>query len=406
MRRLICLFTVLVLAVCCSAASALQASTLHNGSRGDSVRILQQALITLGYLSGKADGIFGNKTEQAVRAFQASRKLTVDGLAGKKTQSLLLEAASGTSTGASAADTSSQAASSSDASSGNSSGNSSASAAVDTSASSSSGNLFSGNYATIRVKDQGNRVKILQQALIQLKYLSGKADGVFGSKTLDAVVRFQKDHKLSADGLAGKKTLTALEKAVQGGDIASSAAAEEIPADTTETPASNTSSATETVGSPSSVKTSKAPDGGTIQLLHWFNDIKPSLKNGAILLIYDPSTGISWNLKVLSRGRHCDSEPLTKTDTENMVKAFGGVNTWNQKGVYVKLPSGVWTIGSTHDMPHMSGNIKDNGFDGHLCVHFLRDMSEAKQNDPSYGVANQETIRKLWKSLTGEDLEN
>ena len=109
---------------------------------------------------------------------------------------------------------------------------------------------------------------------------------------------------------------------------------------------------------------------------------------------------------MLSRGRHCDSEPLTKEDTEKMVKAFGNVNTWNQKGVYVKLPSGVWTVGSTHDMPHMSGNIKDNGFDGHLCVHFLRDMAEAKQNDPSYGVANQETIRALWKSLTGETLEN
>ena len=87
-----------------------------------------------------------------------------------------------------------------------------------------------------------------------------------------------------------------------------------------------------------------------------------------------------------------------------MVQAFGGKNTWTQKGVYVMLPSGIWTIGSTHDMPHDSGSIKDNGFNGHLCVHFLRDMDEAKKNDPKYGVANQETIRKLWKSLTGEDI--
>ena len=88
-----------------------------------------------------------------------------------------------------------------------------------------------------------------------------------------------------------------------------------------------------------------------------------------------------------------------------MLKAFGGENTWTQKGVYVKLPSGVWTVGSTHDMPHMTGNVKDNGFDGHLCVHFLRDMSEAEQNDPNYGVSNQKTIRALWKSLTGEELD-
>ena len=71
----------------------------------------------------------------------------------------------------------------------------------------------------------------------------------------------------------------------------------------------------------------------------------------------------------------------------------------------MKLPSGVWTIGSTHDMPHMTGNVKDNDFDGHLCVHFLRDMSEAQQNDPNYGVSNQKTIRALWKSLTGEELD-
>ena len=403
MRRLICLLTVLVMAVCCwSSAAALQASTLHNGSRGESVRSLQQALITLGYLKGTADGVFGNKTEQAVRAFQSARKLTVDGLAGTKTQALLQEAAAAANNAAApqsnssaASETASSAASSASASS------SSASSASSASSSASSGSLFSGNYATIRMKDQGNRVKILQQALITLKYLYGKADGVFGNKTLDAVVKFQKAQGLSADGLAGKKTLTALEKAVQNGSSASAAQQEETAAATV--PAE---SATESTASPSSNKTGRAPDGSSIQLLHWFNDIKPSLKNGQTLLIYDPSTGISWNLRVLSRGRHCDSEPLTKEDTEKMLKAFGGENTWNQKGVYVKLPSGVWTIGSTHDMPHMSGNIKDNGFDGHLCVHFLRDMAEAKQNDPSYGVANQETIRALWKSLTGETLEN
>ena len=87
-----------------------------------------------------------------------------------------------------------------------------------------------------------------------------------------------------------------------------------------------------------------------------------------------------------------------------MVTAFGGVNTWNQKAVYVKLPDGRWSLASTHDMPHDSGTIKDNGFNGHLCVHFLRDMDEAKKNDPKYGVANQETIRKYWKKLTGQEI--
>jgi hypothetical protein len=148
-----------------------------------------------------------------------------------------------------------------------------------------------------------------------------------------------------------------------------------------------------------------APGVGQIQLLHWFNEVKPALKNRDKLLIYDPATGLSWTLQVLSRGRHCDAEPLTKADTETMVRAFGNKNTWDQKAVYVRLPNGVWTLASTHDMPHLSGSIKDNGFNGHLCVHFLRDMDECKKNDPNYGVSNQRTIRNKWKELTGETVD-
>ena len=32
-------------------------------------------------------------------------------------------------------------------------------------------------------------------------------------------------------------------------------------------------------------------------------------------------------------------------------------------------------------------------------------MSEAEKNDPNSGVSNQKTIRALWKSLTGEELD-
>ena len=60
MRRLFCLFTVLVLVLlCCSSALALNPDTLCYGSRGEEVRELQKALIALGYLKGEADGIFG-----------------------------------------------------------------------------------------------------------------------------------------------------------------------------------------------------------------------------------------------------------------------------------------------------------------------------------------------------------
>ena len=394
LRRLICFLSVIALAVCFSvSAMALDASTLRNGSRGETVRAVQQALINLGYLKGKADGIYGNQTENAVRAFQKAKNLTVDGLAGKKTQALLLGASS-----SAGSESSAPAAAAAPAQSGTSSSSSSTSV--------SGGSLFNGNYATLRLNDRNDRVKILQQALIRLNYLSGKADGIFGRKTLDAVVAFQQRNRLTADGLAGKKTLTALEAASQSGTAQAAPASTAVPVSIQEESVPAQVSTASSSGSPSSAKTAAAPDGSTIRLLHWFNDVKPTLGGGSRLLIYDPSTGISWTLRVHSCGRHCDAEPLTAQDTANMLKAFGGKNTWDQKGVYVKLPSGVWTIGSTHDMPHLTGTISDNNFNGHLCVHFLRDMSEAQANDPKYGVANQETIRSLWKKLTGETISN
>ena len=400
-RRLICFLAVFALAVSCLAsASALSSSTLSMGSRGEEVRKLQQALIDLGYLKGKADGIFGKQTYQAVCNFQAARKLTVDGLAGKKTQSVLYSAAS--SAGADAAAKTDASAAAATASSASAAASSTSSGSSASSGTSSSGNLFSGNYATLRLKDRGDRVKIMQQALIRLNYLSGNADGIFGNKTLDAVVAFQKANSLTADGLAGKKTLKALESADQSGTQKGASASTAVSIQEESTPAKTT--VTSSSDSPASSTAAAGKNGSTIQLLHWFNDVKPSLKNGDYLLIYDPSSGLSWTLKVISRGRHCDCEPLTKADTDTMVQSFGGKNTWSQHGVYVKLPSGVWTVGATHDMPHQSGGIKDNGFDGHLCVHFLRNMEEAEANDPNYGVSNQKTIRELWKRISGQDI--
>lgn len=61
-----------------------QFQTLRKGNRGPSVLKLQQALKEHGY-NIKADGIFGDKTLEAVMAFQAENGLVVDGVVGSKT---------------------------------------------------------------------------------------------------------------------------------------------------------------------------------------------------------------------------------------------------------------------------------------------------------------------------------
>lgn len=66
-------------------------ASLSEGSRGDKVKALQQALIDLGYLTGRADGSFGTMTRNAVIDFQKANGLIADGIAGSATQWLLYE---------------------------------------------------------------------------------------------------------------------------------------------------------------------------------------------------------------------------------------------------------------------------------------------------------------------------
>lgn len=55
-----------------------------------------------------------------------------------------------------------------------------------------------------------SQVASIQDYLIRAKYLSGKADGIFGYQTLQAVKLFQRDRGLADDGIVGPKTLSAL----------------------------------------------------------------------------------------------------------------------------------------------------------------------------------------------------
>ena len=70
--------------------------TLKQGSLSVYVLIAQDDLNTLGFRTGGLDGIFGNQTRIAVRNYQASRGLSVDGIIGCNTWRSLQENVIGT----------------------------------------------------------------------------------------------------------------------------------------------------------------------------------------------------------------------------------------------------------------------------------------------------------------------
>ncbi len=62
---------------------------LRRGDRGARVFDLQRRLRALGYDPGPVDGIFGPRTEAAVRAFQRDAGLVADGIVGRRTRTAL-----------------------------------------------------------------------------------------------------------------------------------------------------------------------------------------------------------------------------------------------------------------------------------------------------------------------------
>ncbi|MFH7024151.1 MAG: peptidoglycan-binding protein [Heteroscytonema crispum UTEX LB 1556] len=68
-----------------STAKPVELPILHLDSEGGAVILLQQLLESHRYRTGGIDGKFGSKTEQAVKTFQKTFGLVVDGIVGAKT---------------------------------------------------------------------------------------------------------------------------------------------------------------------------------------------------------------------------------------------------------------------------------------------------------------------------------
>jgi peptidoglycan hydrolase-like protein with peptidoglycan-binding domain/SH3-like domain-containing protein len=312
-------------------------STLKQGSTGNEVKSLQQRLYQLGYLSGNADGNFGSNTAMAVLAFQKANGLGQDGVAGPTTLSKLY------STSASPNPTASP----------------------------------SPTPALLKQGDSSDTVKSMQMTLIDLGYLSGKADGVFGSQTFLALKAFQSNNGLPSDGVAGEKTLNVL-------------------GSSTAKPAPTVPGATATP-KPTAPPVNTAPTASQVRYANWYTEIRARCRTYPYATVYDYNTGLSWKVHMFSIGAHADSEPVSAADTAIMVQAFGGKYTWTPKSVWVVMSDGRVYMASTHDNPHGVDHNTSNNFPGHLCIHFPRTQAEVTAIG-DYATSHQAAIDLGWKA--------
>ena len=69
-------------------------------------------------------------------------------------------------------------------------------------------------YPVLRYGNKGVYVCVLQEALNSLRYDTGGLDGVFGNKTRNSVIEYQKSRGLSQDGIVGNLTWNSLMREV------------------------------------------------------------------------------------------------------------------------------------------------------------------------------------------------
>ncbi len=315
--------------------------TLKKGMTGDAVKQLQSRLIELNYLSGKPDGIYGTSTAEAVYYFQKINGLVRDSIAGESTLTRLFSTSAIPNKVSSAT-----------------SAPTTPPATITT--------------ALMRLGDKNESVKAMQQTLINLGYLTGRADGKFGTLTYRALKEFQKDNALYADGVAGSKTIAALNNANKAPTV-------------TDSPSSG------------SQENAIAVMARNVKYEYWYSTVRNEARKYPYATLFDPESGISWQVHMFSFGKHAEIEPLTPNDTAKMNQVCG-TKKWTPKPVWVIFADGTIRIATTHSVPHGVQHRRDNNFPGHACLHFPRTMAQVTSIGP-YATKHQKAVDKAWAEL-------
>jgi len=263
----------------------------------------------------------------------------------------------------------------------------------------------------------GQDVSELQRDLTAAGFSTYGVDGIFGSKTRNAVMSLQKAAGLAVDGIAGpatKKALTEMVAArqniiytVKKGDNLSTLAKKYGTTVAALKSKNNLKTSTIYIGQKlvisgnlsKQVQTSQTPSRSGSkygELVDW-SQVKNIFKVGMTAVVTDLDTGLTWKVKRLGGSNHADIEPLTAQDTAIMKKAYGGEWSWARRAVVVNI-NGRKIAGSINGMPHGGQTIYNNNFNGHHCLHFLNSMTHGSNQwapSPAHvDAAHQNAVRR------------
>ena len=134
---------------------------------------------------------------------------------------------------------------------------------------------------------------------------------------------------------------------------------------------------------------------GKVQQADWWtSDIQNIFKRGRTATVTDVETGLSWTVLRSGGSNHADVQPLTAADTAKMKQAYGGSWSWNRRAIWVTI-DGVTYAASMNGMPHGTGSITTNNFDGHHCIHFLNSRTHTGNR---WDTAHQAAVQKAYKA--------
>ena len=402
--------------------------TLKKGSSGEKVKELQRRLKELGYYSNGIDGNYGDRTVEAVKAFQKKNGLTEDGVAGEATLKKL---------------------------------NSDSAVGAKDKTESDKNEDEDKDDGSLKKGSSGEKVKELQRRLKELGYYNYGIDGNYGDRTVESVKAFQKKNGLTADGVAGEATLKKLnsDSAVN----ANGGSGESLNTNQTLEKGDNGAQVkalqlrlkelgyyTTTIDSDYGYRTAEAvsdfqrANGLTVdgvagpatlrkiasssaitkdeadkkqddnkqddedettyvtESLDWYEDGQDLFRRKTTVEVKDCRTGLVFKAQVLYGTNHLDVEPLTAADTEILLQINGGVEfKYYRRPVLVKYNGHVYAA-SIYSEPHGDQTITNNNFEGQFCLHFTgsklhkKDENGNYKDDADHQKCVQEALKYTW----------